>query len=295
MAVMPAARVNGIEIAYDTMGDPADPTVLLVMGLGSQMIHWDPEFCQGIVDRGFHVVRFDNRDMGESTRFDVRVDLLGVMGARAAGGDVPPVPYLLTDMAADAVGLLDHLGIDRAHLFGVSMGGMIVQTIAIEHPDRVITLTSVMSTTGDPDVGAPTGEAMTALLAPPPQTREQLQDAAVHHAGVWGSPGLYDEARLRRAAGQAWDRGYNPAGTARQLAAILASGSRSAALAGIDVPTLVIHGTADTLVQSSGGERTAEVVPDAKLLVVEGMGHDLAPPLWPQIIGALADHAGAHT
>ena len=295
MAVMPVADANGIEIAYETMGDPADPTVLLVMGLGSQMVHWDPEFCQGIVDRGFHVVRFDNRDMGGSTRIDVPVDVLGVLSASASGGEAPPVPYLLTDMAADAVGLLDHLGIERAHLFGVSMGGMIVQTIAIEHPQRVATLTSVMSTTGDPDVGTPTGEAMTALLAPPPQSREQLQDTAVHHAGVWGSPGLFDEARLRRAAGQAWDRGYNPAGTARQLAAILASGSRSAALAGIDVPTLVIHGTADTLVQPSGGERTAEVVPDAKLLVVEGMGHDLAPPLWPQIIGALADHAGAHT
>jgi pimeloyl-ACP methyl ester carboxylesterase len=294
MAVMPVADANGIEIAYETMGDPADPTVLLVMGLGSQMVHWDPEFCQGIVDRGFHVVRFDNRDMGGSTRFDVAVDVLGVLSAGASGGEVPPVPYLLSDMAADAVGLLDHLGVDRAHLFGVSMGGMIVQTIAIEHPERVATLTSVMSTTGDPDVGMPTGEAMTALLAPPPQTREQLQDTAVHHAGVWGSPGLFDEARLRRAAGQAWDRGYNPAGTARQLAAIFASGSRSAALAGIDVPTLVIHGTADTLVQPSGGERTAEVVPDAKLLVVEGMGHDLAPPLWPQIIQALADHAGAH-
>ncbi len=295
MAAMPIAQANGIEIAYETFGDPARPTVLLVMGLGSQMIHWDPEFCRGIVDRGFHVVRFDNRDMGASTRIEVEVDVLGALSASASGDAAPPVPYLLSDMAADAVGLLDHLGIDRAHLFGVSMGGMIVQSIAIGYPERVITLTSVMSTTGDPDVGAPTGEAMTALLAPPPQTREQLQDAAVHHAGVWGSPGLYDEDRLRRAAGQAWDRGYNPAGTARQLAAILASGSRAEALAGLDVPTLVIHGTADKLVQPSGGDRTAEVIPDAKLLVIEGMGHDLAPPLWPQIIGALADHAGAHT
>ena len=295
MAAMPTARANGIDIAYETFGDAADPTVLLVMGLGSQMIHWEAEFCQGIVDRGFHVVRFDNRDMGESTRIDVEVDVLGVLSASASGtGEIPPVPYLLGDMAADAVGLLDHLGIARAHLFGVSMGGMIVQSIAIGYPERVITLTSVMSTTGDPDVGTPTGEAMTALLAPPPQTREQLQDTAVHHAGVWGSPGLFDEARLRRAAGEAWDRGYNPAGTARQFAAILASGSRSDALAGLDVPTLVIHGTADKLVQPSGGDRTAEVIPDAKLLVVEGMGHDLAPPLWPQIIGALADHAGAH-
>ena len=155
MAAMPIAQANGIEIAYETFGDPAHPTVLLVMGLGSQMIHWDPEFCQGIVDRGFHVVRFDNRDMGESTRIEVEVDVLGVLSASTSGGEVPPVPYLLSDMAADAVGLLDHLGVDRAHLFGVSMGGMIVQSIAIGHPERVITLTSVMSTTGDPDVGTP--------------------------------------------------------------------------------------------------------------------------------------------
>ena len=293
MAAMPTAPANGIEICFDTFGDPADPTVLLVMGLGSQMVHWDPELCQAIVDRGFHVVRFDNRDVGRSTRIGQPVDIFALMGARGDGA-APPVPYLLSDMAADAVGLLDHLGIDRAHLCGVSLGGMIAQTVAIEHPHRVVTLTSVMSTTGDPDVGLPTGEAMAALMAPPPRDRAAYQDAAVHHARVWGSPGLYDEPRLRRTAGAAWDRGYNPAGTARQLAAVLASGSRSAALARLAVPTLVIHGTADTLVQPSGGERTAEVVPDAKLLVVEGMGHDLAPPLWPQLVDALADHAGAH-
>jgi pimeloyl-ACP methyl ester carboxylesterase len=293
MAAMPIVQANGIEICFDTFGDPADPTVLLVMGLGSQMIHWDPEFCQSIVDRGFHVVRFDNRDMGESTRIDEPVDIFAVMGG-VGSGDMPAVPYLLSDMAADAMGVLDHLGIDRAHIFGVSMGGMIVQTIAIEHPARVITMTSIMSTTGDPDVGTPTGEAMTALMTPPPQTREQLQDVAVHHAGVWGSPGLYDDELLRRTAGEAWDRGYNPAGTARQLAAIVASGSRSAGLAQIAIPTLVIHGTADTLVQPTGGERTAEVVPDAKLLVVEGMGHDLARPLWPQVIEAFVGLAAHH-
>ncbi len=293
MAGMPTAQVNGIEICFETFGDSADPTVLLVMGLGSQMIHWDAEFCQGLVDRGFHVVRFDNRDMGESSRIDETVDIFAVLQAVGAG-ETPAVPYLLTDMAADAVGLLDHLGIDRAHILGVSMGGMIVQTIALEHPDRVVTMTSIMSTTGDSDVGAPTGEAMAALMSPPPQTREQLQDAAVHHAGVWGSPGLYDGDRLRRTAGEAWDRGYNPAGTARHLAAIVASGSRSAGLAEIAIPTLVIHGTADTLVQPSGGERTAEVVPDAKLLVIDGMGHDLARPLWPQVIEAFVGLASAH-
>ncbi|HEX6569993.1 MAG TPA: alpha/beta fold hydrolase [Acidimicrobiales bacterium] len=290
---MPVAPSNGIEICYDTFGDPDDPAVLLVMGLGSQMVHWYPEVCQSIADRGFHVVRFDNRDTGESSWIDEPVDILAVMGGQATG-EAPAVPYLLSDMAADAVGLLDHLGIDRAHVFGISMGGMIVQTIAIEHPHRVRSLTSVMSTTGDPDVGTPTAEAMAALMSPPPQTREAYQDAAVHHSGVWGSPGLVDEERLRRTAGEAWDRGYNPMGTARQLAAIVASGSRSAALAALAVPALVIHGTADTLVQPSGGERTAEVIPDAKLLLIEGMGHDLAPPLWPRLVDALAAHATEH-
>ncbi len=293
MAAMPTAPANGIEIAYDTFGDPGDPTVLLVMGLGSQLIHWRPELCQGIADRGFHVVRFDNRDQGDSTRFAERVDIGAVLAARSTGG-APDVPYLLSDMAADAVGLLDHLGVDAAHLFGVSLGGMIVQTIAIEHPSRVATLTSVMSTTGDLDVGNPTGEAMGLLLASPATTREELQDAAVLGETVCGSPGLWDESEVRETAGQAWDRGYHPQGTARQLAAVLCSGSRAAGLAQLDMPTLVIHGSADTLIAPSGGERTAELVPDAKLVVIEGMGHDLARPLWPQIIDLLVDHANGN-
>lgn len=293
MAAMPVAPSNGIEICYDTFGDPDDPAVLLVMGLGSQMVHWYPEVCQSIADRGFHVVRFDNRDTGESSWIDEPVDILAVMGGQATG-EAPTVPYLLSDMAADAVGLLDHLGADRAHVAGASMGGMIAQTMAIEHPGRLLSLTSIMSTTGETDVGLATPEAMQALLSPPPTTRDEYQDAALRMAGVWGSPGLYDVDRLRRMAGEAWDRGYDPSGTARQLAAITASGSRADALATLAVPTLVIHGTADTLVQPSGGERTAELVPDAKLLVIEGMGHDLAPPLWPTVIDALAAHAGEH-
>jgi pimeloyl-ACP methyl ester carboxylesterase len=293
MTAMPTAAANGIEICYDTCGDPGDPTVLLVMGLGCQLVHWDADFCRLIADRGFHVVRFDNRDMGGSTRWTDPVDLFAVLQAVGAG-EPAFAPYLLSHMAADAVGLLDHLGVERAHLFGVSMGGMIVQSLAIGHPDRVATLTSVMSTTGDPDVGAPTAEAMAALLAPPATTRVEYQDAWVRQASVWGSPGLYDEAHLRRISGEAWDRGYDPAGTVRQLAAILASGSRSVALAELAVPTLVIHGTADTLVQISGGERTAEVIPDAKLLVIDGMGHDLPAPLWPQLVDALSAHVAEH-
>jgi pimeloyl-ACP methyl ester carboxylesterase len=290
MAAMPTASSNGIELCYDTFGDPADPTMLLVMGLGSQMIHWYDDLCDEIVARGFHVVRFDNRDTGGSTWLD---DVPATVQGALAGGAVD-VPYLLADMADDAVGLLDHLGVDRAHVFGVSMGGMIAQTIAIRHPARVASLASVMSTTGDPDVGTPTPEAMAALMAAPPATREAYQDAAVHHAEVWGSPGLFDVARLRETAGRAWDRGVNPAGTARQLVAIMSSGSRSVDLAALDVPTVVVHGTADTLVQPTGGERTAEVIPDAKLVVIEGMGHDLAPPLWPQILDAVTGHAAEH-
>lgn len=291
MAAMPIAPCNGIELCYETFGAPDDPTMLLVMGLGSQMIHWPDEFCAALAGRGYQVVRFDNRDMGCSTRFD-GADTPSVWAA-IGGGDVV-VPYLLADMADDAVGLLDHLGTDRAHLVGVSMGGMIAQTVAIRHPRRVASLTSVMSTTGDPDVGTPTSEAMSALMAPPAATRQAYQDAVVRHAHVWGSPGLFDEERLRETAGRAWDRGYDPAGTARQVLAILSSGSRSTDLARLSVPTLVIHGTADTLVQPSGGERTAEVIPDAKLLVVDGMGHDLPPPLWPQLIDAVAGHAAEH-
>lgn len=294
MAAMPTAAVNGIEIAYETTGDPADPTLLLVCGLGSQLVNFDDELCQLFVARGLHVVRFDNRDVGRSTHIAERVDVREVLRARAAGEPLPPVPYLLSDMAADAVDLLDHLGIARAHVFGTSMGGMIAQTLAIEHPERVATLVSVMSTTGEPDVGRSTPEALAALLAAPPASREEYQESAVRNAGIFGSPGLYDPERLRRRAGVAWDRGYEAAGVARQLVAVNASGSRAGGLAALHVPTLVIHGSADTLIQPSGGERTAELVPDAKLMIVEGMGHDLAPPLWPRLVDAVATFVAEH-
>ena len=294
---MPTAQANGIEICYETLGDPSDPTVLLVMGLGGQLIGWDPELCGMIADRGFHVVRYDNRDVGLSTHLEGEVDILGVLAAQAPGaGEGPPVPYLLSDMAADAVGLLDHLGVERAHVVGLSLGGMIAQQVAIDHPERVITLTSMMSTTGDPDVGQPTGEAMSALLAPPAQTREEAQDGFVRHTHVWGSPGLFDEDHLRQVAGAAWDRDHDAWGPARQVAAIMASGSRSGGLSKLEVPTLVIHGTADTLVQPSGGERTAKVVPDAKLLMIDGMGHDahLSKPWWPTLVDAICGHMSEH-
>jgi pimeloyl-ACP methyl ester carboxylesterase len=289
---MPTAVVNGIEIHHETIGDPADPTMLLIMGLGTQMIGWDIEFCRSLADRGFHVVRYDNRDVGLSTHFDEPIDLFALLGS-FAGGPPVEVPYLLTDMAADAAGLLDHLDVEQAHVVGVSMGGMIAQTLAIEHADRVLTLTSIMSTTGDPDVGAPTAEAMQAIMAPPATTREEAADTFVMHAHTWGSPAYIDEDRLRAISNAAYDRAHDPEGGARQLAAVLASGSRSEALRNLAIPALVIHGTEDKLVQPSGGERTAEVIPDAKLMMIDGMGHDLPPQLWPQVIDAIATHAAA--
>lgn len=290
MLAMPHALVNGLEICHDEVGDPADPTLVLVPGLGTQLVEWDIELCTMIADRGVHVVRFDNRDAGLSTHLhDHPVDVMAVLAAVGAG-EAPAVPYLLSDMAADLVGLLDHLGVERAHVAGMSMGGMIAQTTAIRHPDRVLSMTSIMSTTGDPDVGQPSAEALSALLAPPATTADEAGDHKVHHAHVWGSPAFVDEDRLRRRGAQLFARAHDPRGTARQLAAVLASGSRSAALAELTVPTLVVHGTEDRLVHPSGGERTAEVVPDAKLLVIEGMGHDLPPQLWPRLAEAIVGH-----
>lgn len=291
---MPIAGTNGIEIFYDTLGDRSDPTVLFVNGLGGQLIEWPDELCARFVARGFRVVRFDNRDVGLSTHLEGDADVFALLAS--LGGDAAPaVPYLLSDMAADTVGLLDHLGIERAHVVGASMGGMIAQQLAISHPDRVATLTSIMSTTGEPDVGLPTAEAMGVLLSPPAQTRDGAADDRVRHAHVWGSPGLIDEARIRSYSNALWDRDHDPRGPVRQIAAILASGSRAEALSGLDIPTLVIHGTADTLVQPSGGERTAEVVPDAKLLLIEGMGHELPVPLWDEVVEAICTHVSSHS
>jgi pimeloyl-ACP methyl ester carboxylesterase len=290
MLAMPHARVNGVEIYHEAIGEPGGPTIVLVPGLGTQLVEWDAELCGMIADHGYQVLRFDNRDAGLSTHLDSQVvDVMAVFEAVAAGR-APDVPYLLGDMAGDLVGLLDHLGIDRAHVCGMSMGGMIAQATAIAHPDRVLSLTSIMSTTGDPDVGQPTAEAMAALLSPPAQTAAEAGDHKVHHARTWGSPAFIDEDRLRRLGAELFDRSHDPRGTARQLSAIVASGSRSEALASLAVPTLVIHGTEDRLVQPSGGERTAEVVPDAKLLTIEGMGHDMPPQLWPQLAEAIVGH-----
>ncbi len=287
---MPRAKANGIELEYETFGDPADPPVLLVMGLGAQLTSWDVELCRMLADRGRYVIRFDNRDVGLSTKLEgARVDVLATV-ASAFGGQHVDAPYTLSDMAADAVGLLDMLGLAAAHVVGASMGGMIVQTLAIEHPDRVLTMTSIMSTTGNRAVGGAQPEAMEVLLNRPPADREGAIEASVVASRIIGSPTLFDEARARRRASEAYDRCFYPEGTGRQLVAIMASGSRDDRLPGVTAPTLVIHGKVDPLVGVSGGERTAELVPGAELLVFDEMGHDLPQPLWPAIVDAIVRH-----
>jgi pimeloyl-ACP methyl ester carboxylesterase len=287
---MPSAarsiRANGIDLTFDTFGDRAHPPVLLILGLGVQMIGWDDAFCAELAGRGRWVVRFDNRDVGLSTKFnEAGVPDIGQLLHAALLGQPVTVPYRLTDMAADAIGLLDALAIDAAHVVGVSMGGAIAQTMAIEQPQRLRTLTSIMASSGHPALPPPTPEAMQALLTPTPldypgYLARYLKTWNLLRAGTFP----LDEARDEERAKAAFDRGLNPPGVARQLAAIIASGSRREALAGVRTPTLVIHGDADPLVTLSGGERTAEVVPGAELLVLEGMGHDLPSVFWPTII-----------
>src|SRR3954454_2077654 len=286
------AQVGELELAYETFGDRDDPPLLLVMGLATQMIGWPDEFCAGLAERGLFVIRFDNRDIGLSTHLDDRgaPDILAIIG-----GDRSNVPYPLADLADDAVGLLDALSLDSAHVVGASMGGMVAQLVAIRHPDRVRSLTSIMSTTGDPSVGMPSEAAMGVLLAPPAPDREAAIQRAVDTYRVIGSPGFeFDERALRERAALSYDRRYNPAGVARQLAAILTAPDRTADLGALDVPTLVVHGQADALVNVSGGRATAAAVPGAELLVLEGMGHDLPRALWPEItdrITALVERA----
>jgi pimeloyl-ACP methyl ester carboxylesterase len=282
-----AALPSGIEIEYDTFGSPEDPALLLVMGFTAQLISWDEDFCRLLADGGRYVIRFDNRDCGLSTTFDgVQVDLGQVISAAVAGEQLPEVPYTLSDMAADATGLLDHLGIERAHVLGASMGGMIAQTMAIEHPDRVASLISVMSMTGELEYGQATPEAMTVLMTPPPSDREGVVASAAASA-VWSSQRWFDLARAERNYGRSYDRRFYPEGAPRQLAAIYASGPRTNTLPEVTAPTLVIHGLDDTLITPSGGERTAELIPGASLLMVAEMGHDLPAPLWPLLTGAI--------
>ena len=287
---MPIAQANGIELYYDTLGESDDPPLLLIMGLGAQAIAWSEEFCQGFVDRGFFVIRFDNRDIGLSTKFEGTPNLMTLAMAAMSGQPVE-APYTIADMAADAAALLDHLGVAAAHVVGASMGGMIAQQLAIDHPGRVSSLTSIMSTTGEPDVGQPAPEAISVLLAAAPTTREDVLARAVAAAAVIGSPEHGDQDRTRAIAGAQYDRCFRPDGPVRQLACVLASGSRAEGLAALEVPTLVLHGTEDKLVNVSGGERTAELVPGAELQLLEGMGHDLPVYFWSRVIESITRHA----
>ena len=265
-------RVGDVELAYETFGRPGEPAVLLIMGLGSQLILWPEELCEALAAAGYFVIRFDNRDVGRSTILDAPPPDL----QRVAAGEAD-APYLLDQMAEDAVGLLDALGIERAHVVGASLGGMIAQRLAIDHPERVLTLASIMSTTGDREVGNPTPEAMTVLMTAPPLDRDGYLESTVRARGVIGSRPL-DEDRTRDLAGRSFDRGYHPQGTARQFAAIIASPDRTPALRELRVPTLVLHGSEDPLIDPSGGRATAAAIPDAELIEIDGMGHDL--PLW---------------
>lgn len=281
---------SGINIEFESMGNPSNPTLLWIMGFTAQMTAWPDEFLAQFVDAGYHVVRFDNRDCGLSYKHDgVMVDTNAVTVAAMMGQTPPEVPYTLSDMAADAIGVLDHLGIEKAHVLGASMGGMIAQTVAINHPHRVASLTSIMSVTGDLAYGTPTDEALATLVAPPPADRAAYIESAANWA-VWCSKKHFDLNEAKERAAREYDRSFYPEGSHRQLAAIYASGDRSEALTKLDVPTLVIHGRDDTLLTPSGGMRTAELIPGSTFLFVSDMGHDIPRPLWPVFVDAITSH-----
>lgn len=280
---------SGIELEYETFGSADDQALLLVMGLGAQLTTWETGWCELLASSGRFVIRFDNRDVGLSTQIDGNVDVGALMLAAMSGGELPPVPYTLSDMATDAIGLLDHLGIDRAHVVGASMGGMIVQTMAIEHPTRLMSVTSIMSTVGDQAYGQPSPEAMAVLLAPPVFTRAEIVARADSFAVV-ASKRYFDPEAARVRAGSAFDRSFTPHGFGRQFAAIFASGDRSASLAHVTVPVLVVHGLDDALIDPTGGRRTAELIPGAHLIEIADMGHDLPEPLWPLLAATIVGH-----
>jgi pimeloyl-ACP methyl ester carboxylesterase len=283
-------KVGDVELCYEAFGEPDRPTVLLVMGLGTQMIAWHEDFCNQLADRGFHVIRYDNRDVGRSTHLSDRPtpkqrELITRRIRRPA--------YLLADMADDGVGLLQELGLESAHIVGASMGGMIAQTIAARHPDRALSLVSIMSSTGSRWTGQPAPRVLPALFQKPAASKEDYQERIVKVFKLVGSPGFpRDDDELREIAGVSWDRGMDPDGFARQLGAIIASGHRAADLKRIRVPTLVIHGKSDRLVRPSGGRATARAIPGAKLDLIDGMGHDLPREVWPRILDGIEATAG---
>ena len=268
------AQHGDIRLWYETFGDDRSDPLLLVNGLGSQCINFRDEWCERFVAAGFFVLRFDNRGLG-----------LSGPDEPAAGG------YTLEDMAADGVAVLDAAGVERAHVLGVSLGGMVVQTMAIEHPDRLRSLTSVMSTTGDPDVGQSAPAAREHLLRPPATSRDEYVESHVAGLRIWGSPGKVDEADAAEQAGRAYDRAFRPEGVAAQLQAVMRASSRTEGLREVELPTLVLHGSADTLIDPSGGRRTAEAVPGARFVEIEGMGHDYPRVFWDRWVALVAEHA----
>jgi pimeloyl-ACP methyl ester carboxylesterase len=276
------APVNGIEVAYQEMGDSDGEPLLLVMGLATQMLGWDEEFCAMLAERGFRVVRFDNRDIGRSTKIDSagvpkRTDML--LGRRRTAA------YQLRDMAADTTGLMDHLGIESAHLVGASMGGMIAQTVAIRYPQRVRSLVSMMSSTGNRWLGIPTWKAFGTLFTRPGPGREAAIERTIKTFRAIGSPGYpMDEERFRELAGASYDRSHGRAGIARQLHAITASGDRTAALERLRLPATVLHGSSDPLIRPVAARATARAIRDSRLRIFDGMGHDLPSQLWPDFV-----------
>jgi len=290
---MPIVKANGIQIEYETFGDSSASPLLLIIGLACQLIEWHEDFCEKLAEQGHYVIRFDNRDAGLSHKFE-EMGVPNVMQAIEAKmqGETVTSSYTIEDMADDAVGLLDALGLQKAHICGMSMGGMIAQTIAIRHPLRVQSLISIYSTTGNPDLPLPEPEAMETLVEAPPVEREAYIDYLVRTFRVIAGSGFaFDEDFHRRLAEKKFDRAFYPQGTGRQLMAVMAQENRKPALASVTVPTLVIHGSDDPLVPLACGKDTADAIPGAKLLIIDGMGHDLPPGgAWPQILEAVADH-----
>ena len=276
--------VGGVELCFETFGDPSDQPLLLIMGLGAQMIAWHEDFCEQLAERGFHVIRYDNRDVGRSTKFDhVRPPKpLELLARRTRPA------YTLADMADDGAGLLRELGHESAHVVGASMGGMIGQMLAIRHPGMVRSFVSIMSTTGARFVGQPAAVVYPFFLRPAPRTKEEYVQRAIELFKVIGSPKISrPETEMRELFEHAFERGLSPAGTQRQLAAIVASGNRTRDLRKIKAPTLVMHGTKDKMVRPSGGKATARAIPGAQLELIEGMGHDMPPALWPRLLDGI--------
>ncbi len=289
---MAHVKANGIQIEYDTFGDSSSPPLLLIMGLAAQMILWDEEFCKQLAAKGHYVIRFDNRDVGLSTKFEEAgiPNVMEVMTAAMQGQKVDS-PYTLDDMANDSVGLLDALGIGKAHICGASMGGMIAQTIAIRHPERVASLTSIMSSTGDPNLPRAKPEIMSILFTPPPADRDANIEHGIRMWRTISGPGFpFDEDWTRKRVALSYDRCFYPQGVARQLVAIMAHGDRTPFLKSVTMPTLVVHGADDPLVPVECGRATAEAIPGALLLIIDGMGHNLPIGAWPQITDAIAAH-----